>query len=428
MAKLNISGKSILTPQDQTKFSITGFAIALNSYTTTTGTPVAPLGVSAIGQNNQVRLSWSPVPQAVSYNVYWSTIYGVTPVSGYKLASVNSPYIHVGLIANTTYFYCVTAVNDIGEGPASRQVHATTAQSGVVKPPLPPPPTPSTAVTYPVSPINLVENLPSYFDKDSYPTPVFRVLDERVNHVRVAPDLKSIIVRLPEAETEIDIVGKTIGQIAQAVRDAGFQVEAINLEYDNLKNHTLTNGPTISNTVYFETSFNRRICASIEQFLMSNISDFIAGKDEIYFSRSDNDWLTLWCRYFGFGRLTAEDDAVLFRRALAGISAIKINEKALIKLMLSQLGYSVTITDEYPTIRNTFGIKFQGVDISKLPQVDIDAIIDVVNRYRAAGCFPIYYIQSGYLHTNTVGETTNNSQWRTAPGSVLYIPIVLQHS
>ena len=240
--------------------------------------------------------------------------------------------------------------------------------------------------------------------------------------------MKTLIIRVPEEEKEIDIANKTIAEVSQLVSDAGFTVETINTEWNNLRSHTLTNGPIVSSTVYYETSLNRRIVSAIEQFLMGNISDYIAGKEEIYFGRSDNDWLTLWCKYFGFQRFTAEEDAVLFRRAMAGIAAIKINEKALIKLMLSQLGYSVNVTDEYPVLRNTFGIKFNGIDLTTLSQAEIDAIIDVVNRYRAAGCFPVYYIQSGYLHTNTVGETTNDPQWRTAPGSLIYIPIVLQHS
>jgi fibronectin type 3 domain-containing protein len=92
----------------------------------TVSVPAAPAAPAAVGGTGLVTLTWSPVAQATSYNVYFSTTPGPT-TSASKLASVSSPYVHSGLTAGTTYYYIVTAVNSAGESAASVQASATTA-------------------------------------------------------------------------------------------------------------------------------------------------------------------------------------------------------------------------------------------------------------------------------------------------------------
>ena len=87
--------------------------------------PATPTGVSAAGGANQATINWSAVQGAASYNVYWSTITGVTKTSGTKVAGVSSPYVKTGLSAGTTYYFIVTAANSVGESAASAQVTAT---------------------------------------------------------------------------------------------------------------------------------------------------------------------------------------------------------------------------------------------------------------------------------------------------------------
>ena len=87
--------------------------------------PAKPTGVTATGGANQVSLSWSAVPGATSYNIYWATTSGVT-TSGTKITAATSPYVQSGLAASTTYYYIVTAVNTAGESIASAQVSAAT--------------------------------------------------------------------------------------------------------------------------------------------------------------------------------------------------------------------------------------------------------------------------------------------------------------
>lgn len=90
-----------------------------------TTAPTAPTSVTAVGGATQVTVTWPVVSGAVSYNLYRSTTTGVT-TSGTKIAGVTSPYSNTGLVAGTTYYYIVTAVNSVGESAASAQVSAVT--------------------------------------------------------------------------------------------------------------------------------------------------------------------------------------------------------------------------------------------------------------------------------------------------------------
>lgn len=88
--------------------------------------PSAPSGMNATGGNELVTVSWSAVSGATSYNMYWSTSFGVTTATGTRIAGVTSPYVHIGRTASTTYYYIVTAVNGAGESTPSTEVSATT--------------------------------------------------------------------------------------------------------------------------------------------------------------------------------------------------------------------------------------------------------------------------------------------------------------
>ena len=86
--------------------------------------PAAPTDVTATPGNGQVTIAWTTVTGATSFNIYWSTTPGVTAANGTKITGVGSPYIHSGLINDTTYYYVVTAVNNDGESTPSSQVSA----------------------------------------------------------------------------------------------------------------------------------------------------------------------------------------------------------------------------------------------------------------------------------------------------------------
>lgn len=99
--------------------------------------PTAPVGVVAAGGTRQVTVSWAPVANATTYRIYWSTTTGVLTTTGTLIDNVTSSYTQTGLLDGTTYFYIVTAVNAVGESPASGQVSATTAPAAPTVPPAP---------------------------------------------------------------------------------------------------------------------------------------------------------------------------------------------------------------------------------------------------------------------------------------------------
>lgn len=70
-------------------------------------------------------LIWSPVPGAVSYNLYWSNSPDATPARANKLSGVTSPYVHTGLSNHVAYYYVYTAVTKAGESAPSNEVKVT---------------------------------------------------------------------------------------------------------------------------------------------------------------------------------------------------------------------------------------------------------------------------------------------------------------
>jgi fibronectin type 3 domain-containing protein len=101
------------------------------AYATPGGTlPIAPTGLIAAPSSNQINLSWDPVNGAYEYNVYRCAISGseglipiVTNIYG---SSGTSSYTDNSTSPNTTYYYQVTAITNVGEGPKSNEAVGTT--------------------------------------------------------------------------------------------------------------------------------------------------------------------------------------------------------------------------------------------------------------------------------------------------------------
>jgi len=125
--------------------------------------PGAPANFAATGGDTQVQLTWSPVTDAISYNVYWSKTSGVTPGAAgvTKIpALTTTSYTQTGLTNGDTYYYIVSATGMAGEGTASAQKSAR---------PLPPPPPAPLGVTA-IAPKDAAQVTVQWYDVPNYPS------------------------------------------------------------------------------------------------------------------------------------------------------------------------------------------------------------------------------------------------------------------
>ena len=81
----------------------------------------------------RVILQWNNVPDAASYNVYWSRFPGVTKHNGHKIPDAANPIAIRDLAPDTTYYFVVTVVGYVGESKESKEMSfAGLGASGVV--------------------------------------------------------------------------------------------------------------------------------------------------------------------------------------------------------------------------------------------------------------------------------------------------------
>jgi hypothetical protein len=98
--------------------------------------PAAPV-VTAVGQTRAAHLSWTPPADGGSpitnYEVYRATTPGGEGPQPIATLGTATSYQDGGLVAGSTYYYQVSAVNGIGEGARSAEVSATaTAETNLV--------------------------------------------------------------------------------------------------------------------------------------------------------------------------------------------------------------------------------------------------------------------------------------------------------
>jgi len=83
---------------------------------------------AAIPETRDVTLAWDDVPNATSYNIYWSDKPGVTKKNGTKISNVKNPHTITGLKKGEKYYFAVTAVNASGESKESEEFSFTVGQ------------------------------------------------------------------------------------------------------------------------------------------------------------------------------------------------------------------------------------------------------------------------------------------------------------
>ncbi|MFZ4856006.1 MAG: hypothetical protein ACOYL3_06370 [Desulfuromonadaceae bacterium] len=95
---------------------------------TTTPPPTTgktPTGVTATAVGSVVNLSWTPVLNAISYNIYGGRATGVSKTNRATYKIINSTYQDTNLVIGNTYYYVVSAnFSTYDEGPVSTEVSA----------------------------------------------------------------------------------------------------------------------------------------------------------------------------------------------------------------------------------------------------------------------------------------------------------------
>jgi hypothetical protein len=93
-------------------------------YPAPTSAPAAPGALSALAGDRQVVLCWNGVALAAGYNLQRATVSGgpYTPVAS---GIMGASFTDTGVANGLTYFYVVTATNQIGAGPPSPEASAT---------------------------------------------------------------------------------------------------------------------------------------------------------------------------------------------------------------------------------------------------------------------------------------------------------------
>jgi fibronectin type 3 domain-containing protein len=96
----------------------------------TPAAPAAPAGVNAVAASTSlVNITWTAVTGATGYNIYTSNTPTVDLVSGSKLNGslvTSATFTDTSVLANSTYYYKVTAVGAGGESGGSSLVSAST--------------------------------------------------------------------------------------------------------------------------------------------------------------------------------------------------------------------------------------------------------------------------------------------------------------
>ena len=104
--------------------AVNAAGVSLTAANAVNGLQVAPAGLTAVGTNAQVILSWPATTGATSYNVLRGTSSGgetTTVIGGYG----NTSYTNSGLVNGTTYYYVVTATGSGGTSGYSPEASAT---------------------------------------------------------------------------------------------------------------------------------------------------------------------------------------------------------------------------------------------------------------------------------------------------------------
>jgi hypothetical protein len=81
-----------------------------------------PTAKTSTPETHDITLGWKDVPNATSYNIYWSDKPRVTKKNGTKISNVKNPRKLKGLKKGRKYYFVVTAVNASDESKESEEI------------------------------------------------------------------------------------------------------------------------------------------------------------------------------------------------------------------------------------------------------------------------------------------------------------------
>lgn len=267
----------------------------------------------------------------------------------------------------------------------------------------------------------LLDNLPPFFKKASSPIPLFTIVDAL--SAEACFDTAQLRVKSAITEEFFDISGASlpasgtdIGSLKSALIAAGHTLSDVITTYDSLNCFTLAPKGEVANVVYYEQSLLRRVLAEISRVHLDVIADLQIGLNDSRCLLSESVWLDLWGRYFGQSRISQELDSTYLARIVAETLSRKVNNITIQKIINGYSQYSCFIYDG--TSAGIFGVYFPGGSTAQgfidYVRLNIDPI---VQRNRAAGTHPRYYVPSSLLITNTAGNNTNDFGYITAPAA-----------
>ncbi|WP_455212592.1 fibronectin type III domain-containing protein, partial [Kaarinaea lacus] len=86
------------------------------------GIPQTPAHLNAVPGNEQVTLTWEPVPEATGYTLYWNTTPDIDKQTANVVPNVSPGYQHQQLTNGQSYYYRVAAANGSGESLPSDEI------------------------------------------------------------------------------------------------------------------------------------------------------------------------------------------------------------------------------------------------------------------------------------------------------------------
>lgn len=104
--------------------------LGMTSFVGCADTKIVPASKNADGK---VTLSWNNVPDAISYNIYFSRTAGITIWNSFKIPNAPNPIAVIDLDAGKTYYFAITVVGKSGESSIlSEKSYTVTDKAGLV--------------------------------------------------------------------------------------------------------------------------------------------------------------------------------------------------------------------------------------------------------------------------------------------------------